>query len=735
MKSPAIRQLNDSLRVALAMRTGVPIVLQTEAAECGLACLAMVLGHYGMRTDLLALRRRHSVSLTGMTLETLIQAAAAESLATRALRLEVHELKDLRAPCILHWDLCHFVVLKSVTGAGAVIIDPGRGEQIVTREELSKHFTGVALEMWPVEGFRPRNEKTQLSLRQLVGQVRGVGGVVTRLLGFSIALEVFSLLHPQLTQWVTDEVLVSRDSDLLTVLALGFVVITVLEQGLTLMRGWLLNTVSASLRMQWRSNVFTHLLQLPVSYFQKRHLGDVVSRFKSIDHIQDVLTTTFVEAVLDGVMGLVALGLMLLYSPALTAVAVVAVALYMLVRWLLFKPMLRAREEEIVREALQSSHVLESIRGIRALKLFARQQERRADWQTLLAAELNAGLRVQALQLGYGLARGLIAGLATVAVLWLGSKQVLAGQMTLGMLLAFVAYRTQFHQRATELIGKVMDLRMLRLDAQRLADIVLTPSELDEPQRLALPAPAVGQERRVDIELRGLRYRYSEHEPWVIDGLNLRIPEGQCVAIVGPSGCGKTTLVNVLLGDLRPEEGTIAVGGIDLRRLGHQAWRSMVGAVMQDDALFAGTLADNISFFDPRIDLERVEACARFAAVWDDIQMMPMGIHTLAGDMGTSLSGGQKQRVLLARALYKRPRLLVLDEATSHLDVVREAKVNAAVARLGITRILVAHRPETVAAAQRVVALEGGRVVYDGPPSEYLRRLRSQPGDTWAGES
>jgi ATP-binding cassette, subfamily B, bacterial CvaB/MchF/RaxB len=663
-------------------------------------------------------------------LEALIQAAAVESLATRALRLEVHELKDLRAPCVLHWDLSHYVVLKSVTRTGAVILDPGRGERVVTREELSKHFTGVALEMWPMEGFRPRNEKTALSLRQLVGQVRGVGGVLLRLLGFSLALEVFSLAHPQFTQWVTDEVLVSRDSDLLTVLALGFVLITVMEQGITLLRAWLLNTVAASLRMQWRSNVLTHLLHLPVSYFQKRHLGDVISRFKSIDHIQDVLTSTFVEAVLDGLMGVIALVLMLLYSPMLAGVAVLAVLLYLAVRWLLFKPMLRAREEEIVREALESSHVLESIRGIRALKLFARQNERRADWQTLLAAELNAGLRVQALELTYGLARGLITGLATIAVLWLGARLVLSGELTLGMLLAFVAYRSQFHQRITELIGKVMDLRMLRLDAQRLADIVLTAPEQDEPHQAALPPPDA--QRQVDLELRGLRFRYSDHEPWVIDGLDLRIPEGQCVAIVGPSGCGKTTLVNILLGDLRPEHGSITVGGIELRRLGHRAWRSMVGAVMQDDALFAGTLADNISFFDPRIDLQRVEACARFAAVWDDIQQMPMGIHTLVGDMGTSLSGGQKQRVLLARALYKGPRLLVLDEATSHLDVVREAKVNAAVARLGITRILVAHRPETVAAAQRVVALDGGRVVYDGPPDAYLQRLRSRPDGGWS---
>ena len=719
--------LIDSLRIALAMRSRVPVVLQTEAAECGLACLAMVLGHFGVRTDLLALRQRHAVSMSGLSLGALVTVAAAEHLASRALRLEVDELVQLRRPCILHWDLSHFVVLKEADARGAVILDPARGERRVSRRELSEHFTGVALELWPAEGFRPRTERTRVTLPRLIGQVRGGGAMLARLLALSLALEVFALAHPQFTQWVTDQVLLSRDHELLTLLGLGFVLITVTEQGLALLRGWLLAAVSASLKLQWRSNVLQHLLDLPVAWFQKRHLGDVISRFQSIDHIQQVLTTTFVEATLDGVMALFALGLMLMYSPKLAGVAVLAVLLYTLLLVLIFRPLLRAREEEIVREATQSSHVLESVRGVRALKLFGRQAERRAHWQSLLAAELNAGLRVQALQLVRSIGRGLFSGLSTVAILWMGAQAVLAGELTLGMLLAFIAYRTQFDGRMTDLVMKLLELHLLRLDAVRLADLVLTPTETEEQDGRApqgLPPPGAGQP--LDIRCQGLRFRYSDHEPFVIDGLDLVIPEGQCVAVVGPSGGGKSTLVNLLLGDLRPVEGEIRVAGVPLARIGRTPWRACVGAVMQDDALFAGTLAENIAFFDPQPDLARIGLCAELAAIRDDIEAMPMGLHTLVGDMGTTLSGGQKQRILLARALYKGPRVLILDEATSHLDVQREAGVNAAVARMGITRIVIAHRPETVAAAERVVALEGGRIVFDGPPAAWLQRVTRQ---------
>jgi ATP-binding cassette subfamily B protein RaxB len=210
-----------------------------------------------------------------------------------------------------------------------------------------------------------------------------------------------------------------------------------------------------------------------------------------------------------------------------------------------------------------------------------------------------------------------------------------------------------------------------------------------------------------------MRFRYADGEPWVIDGLSLTIEPGESVAIAGPSGCGKTTLLKLMLGTLEAQAGEVRVGGWPLARLGTRAWRDMIGTVMQDDQLFAGSIIDNISFFDAAPDQAWVEECARLAAVHEEIEAMPMGFHTLIGDMGTSVSGGQKQRILLARALYKRPRILFLDEATSALDVDRERLVNQAVRQLHLTRVIVAHRPETIATASRVIVLNEGRVAQD----------------------
>jgi len=301
----------------------------------------------------------------------------------------------------------------------------------------------------------------------------------------------------------------------------------------------------------------------------------------------------------------------------------------------------------------------------------------------------------------------LVFGLERVAVIWVGALLVLDQRFSVGMLFAFFAYKEQFALRVSGLIDKVVELKMLRLQGERLADIVLTPPEA-EPE-----ATPRRHELAARLELRDVRFAYSDGEPPVIEHLNLVIEPGESVAIVGPSGCGKTTLLKIMLGIHAPQSGEVRVGDVPMRHLGLRAWRDMIGTVMQDDQLFAGSIADNIAFFDARADAQWVEQCARFAAVHDEIEAMPMGYHTLIGDMGASISGGQKQRILLARALYKRPKILFLDEATSALDIDRERLVNQAIRQLEITRVVVAHRPETIAAAARVVVLAGGRVSQD----------------------
>lgn len=703
----------------------LPLILQTEAAECGLASLAMVAGYYGFRTDLASMRRLFLVSIKGTTLGHLIQMANAMSMATRPVKLELEDLPQLRMPCILHWGFNHFVVLKEVGGRTVTIHDPAFGIRKLSMDEVSDAFTGVALELWPNTGFKPATFKQHIKLRELMGHVTGLYKSFSQIMLLALSLEVFALVSPFFLQWVIDNVIVSADRDLLTTLAVGFGLLMVMQQGVSTLRSWVIMHMATTLNVQWRANVFTHLVSLPVQYFEKRHLGDVVSRFGSIDLIQKTLTTTFVEGILDGLMTVLTLVMMFVYSPILAWVAVAAMVLYGLGRWAWYRPLRNATEEQIIHAAKQQSHFLETVRGVKTIKLFQRQDERRSSWLTLLVDQINADLRTQKLQVLYRLLNGTLFGLEKILIVWLGARIILDGEFSVGVLMAFLAYKDQFDGRVGSLVDKIVEMKMLRLQGERLADIVLA-----EPEDVGRRTTPGETELEPSIDIVDLHYRYADQEPWVLDGIDIHIDAGESVAVVGASGCGKSTLINAMLGIRTPNSGDVLIGGCSVGQMGIDTLRRMVGTVMQDDSLFAGSIADNICFFDHKADQGWIEECARKAAIHDEIMAMPMAYSTLIGDMGTALSGGQKQRILLARALYKRPRILFLDEATSHLDVAREALVNDSIRALNITRVIVAHRAETIATADRVVELADGKVVSDRTAAEYA--LANRPDERFA---
>ena len=692
-----------------------PMLLQTEAAECGLACLAMVAARHGLVTDLPTLRQRFPLSLKGATLADLTRIAAQMHLTPRALRAELSHLSQLQLPCVLHWELNHFVVLTEVTAKGAVIHDPARGVRRLSTAEVSKAFTGVVLELTPAADFQPRVRKQTVTLRQLLGRVTGLKRSLMQIFLLAFALEAFMLLSPFFMQWVVDGVLVSADRDLLVTLGLGFGLLVLIQVGTGAIRSWAVLYLSATLNLQWLANVFAHLMRLPMPWFEKRHTGDVMSRFGAVQQIQQTLTTHFIEAVLDGLLVVLTLAMMWVYSATLTAIAVGCVVIYALLRWAFFRPLREATEEAIVFDAKKSSHFLESLRGVQSIKLFNRQEDRQAQFMNRVVDAMNAHIVTRKLDLVFSVSHKLVFGLERIAVVWVGALLVLDRSFSVGMLFAFFAYKEQFALRVSGLIDKVVELKMLKLQGERLADIVLTAPEEEVlvPARATSSASLASSASALSLELRGVGFRYSESDPILLRNLNVLIEPGESVAIVGPSGCGKTTLLKLMLGIHAPQRGEILVGGVPLKQLGLRAWRESFATVMQDDQLFAGSISDNISFFDPQFDAAWVEECARVASVNDDIEAMPMGYHTLIGDMGTSISGGQKQRLLLARALYKRPQFLFLDEATSALDVDRERLVNLAVRQLNITRVIVAHRPETIASAGRVIVLSEGRIAQD----------------------
>jgi len=694
----------------LGLRRHVPVILQTEATECGLACLAMVAVCLGLDIDLPSLRLRFGLSRKGANFESLVSVAAALGLASRPLKLDMHNLRELQLPSILHWDMNHFVVLTAVSARRIVVHDPAVGVRTFKPAEFAPHFTGIALELSPGEGFAPQSERVHFTLRGLMGRITGLNRGLAQILALALALEVVVIALPFYLQWVIDQALLAADRELLAVLALGFGLLVLLQAGIGAVRGWWVATLSARLNFQWLGNVFGHLVRLPLEFFEKRHVGHIVSCFGSISVIQKTLTTGIVQALVDGLMVAGTLLMMGLYSPALMAVSLVAAALYGLLRWSVFRALREASAEEIIHAARQQTHFLETAGGIQSVRLFGRGEQRRAGWMNMLADQFNAGLRVARVHVAHETAQTLLFGLERVVVVWLAARMVLDAGFTVGMLFAYLAYKELFSARVAALIDTASELAMLRLHGERVADIALAQAEAGE----APSAVEVDLGRRAArIELRNISYRYAPTEPWVLRGVDLVVEAGRSLAITGPSGCGKTTLVKVMLGLLAPTEGEVLFDGTPIHRLGLSHYRALIGTVMQEDRLFSGSVADNICFFDAQPDLERIEDCAALASVDAEIRAMTMGFHTLVTDVGTGLSGGQKQRVLLARALYRRPRILVLDEATSHLDLDNERSVNEAVRAMQLTRVVVAHRPETIAVADRVVAMAGGRIARD----------------------
>lgn len=695
------------LDLGFLSRSRVRLVRQTEIAECGLASLAMVANYHGLDVDLGTLRRRFAPSLRGASLRSLIGLADKIGLTPRAVKLPLEQLANLHVPCILHWDMNHYVVLERVTAGKALVHNPDGRSSWLSMAEVSGHFTGVALELRPGANFQAGSQRERLRLPQLWRRMTGMKRALAQVLVLSLVLQIFVLASPYYMQLAVDNVLPALDRDLLAVLALGFGLFTLINAGASLLRSFVLMIAGTTLGYGLASNVARRLLRLPIDWFEKRHTGDILSRFQSITPIQNMLTQGAVAAIVDGLMATLTLALMVWYSPLLAFVSAVAFGLYGVVRLVSFSFEREAQEAAIISNGKEQTTLIETIRGITTLRLFGREAFRHALWQTRLTDAVNANVRVARIAIWQSTANLLIFGIENIVTIWLAIGFVVDGAgFSLGMVFAYMAYKTQFIQKAAGLIDQGIAFKMLGLHLERLSDIALSNEDRSFGVGADIETPLKG-----NIELREVFYRYSPSDPAVLDGVDLKIGQGEHIAITGPSGGGKSTLAKLLLGLVEPDSGELLVDGMPLSRFGYKSFHNQVAAVLQEDSLFAGTLSDNIALFDDGIDMERVIASAMMAAIHEDVMRMPMQYETLVGDMGSTLSGGQKQRILLARALYRQPRILILDEGTAHLDMAHEHAVNAAIGAMGITRIVIAHRRETIEAAERVLLMTGGKLV------------------------
>ncbi|QNQ08195.1 peptidase domain-containing ABC transporter [Sphingomonas alpina] len=680
-------------------------ILQSEVNECGLACLAMAAANAGHRVDLAGLRRRYPISSQGMTLAELMRIAGALELSPRAVRLEIEELGELQLPAILHWDLTHFVLLERVSGSKITILDPAVGRRTISLQETSRHLTGVALELTPSPDFTPIVARSALRISDLWTRITRLRGTMVQVVGLSLLLQVTVLALPFAQQIIVDEAIGQGDNSLVLLIAIGFGFVYLLNVLLQALRSWVVLTLGESISFQLAGNLVRHLIHLPVSFFERRHVGDLLSRIQSIKPIQELLTQGVVNVAIDALLALTTLIVMMLISPTLALVVLITSALYALTSLVLF-PQWRARsEEEIVARAKQETHLLETMRSVRAIKLHGMETMREAGWRNLYADVVSSSYRADRTAIQLTLAENLLFNLQLLLVLAFAASMVIAGTMTIGLMFAFLSYRTSFATSASQLVHRVQDWRMIGLHLDRLADIVS-----EKQEQIGLAPPRANELRPPAIRVERLSFAYSPTDPPILQDVSFDVPAGSYLAIIGRSGSGKTTLLRLLLGLLTPTSGQILIDGVPLGPATIAAWRSRVGAVLQDDAMLQGTIADNIAFFDPHADMEDIISCASFARIHDEIMQMPMQYHSFIGDMGGALSAGQRQRLLLARAMYRSPDAVFLDEGTANLDEANETALAESFARLRRTRIVIAHRPALIEHAVQVIELDQGGV-------------------------
>ncbi|MDC9606359.1 peptidase domain-containing ABC transporter [Xenorhabdus griffiniae] len=680
----------------------LPVIMQTEVTECGLACLAMIATWYDRVTDVYSMRKIFDVSSNGMSLRQLITAAGRINMNARAMRLELEELRCVRCPCILHWSFNHFVVLKKITKKNAVIHDPALGKRTISLKELSNKFTGIVLEVWPRLDFQKRKMGESIKITDMFKEVAGLRNTLLKTILLSLFIEALALSIPLSSQFIIDIVLRSSDFEMLNLIVIGVIFLLILRAVLSIIRAWTLMAMRYSLGIQWSIGFFNRLLSLPLTFFEKRHVGDIVSRLTSLNEIKEAFTAEMLTSLLDVLILLALVALMLCYSTFLAIISLLIASIYLGVKLALYDTYKGARVEAITNEARQSSHFLETVRNVACVKVFALTENRRMAWLNKVIETANARTHLFKIDLINQTLSGFLTGFSSAVILFFGGNLMEQGTITTGILFAFMLYADMFLTRSIKVVNSLFNFRLISIHSDRLTDVATA-----ETESVWYPKNSVSLDNVAGrITLNSLSYRYGEAEPFIFKDIDMEINAGENIAIIGSSGCGKSTLLKIMAGLAIPQSGDVLVDGISIRQIGIDEYRRHTAFVMQDDKLFAASLMDNISSFDSQPNLEWIYECAKAAAIHDEIMAMPMQYETMIGDMGSILSGGQKQRVSLARALYKRPRILFLDEATSDLDVFNERKINEAVKQMSITRIFVAHRPETIAVADRIYNLK-----------------------------
>lgn len=715
---PSVEPEFEEIKGLRRRKWRLPVLLQQSEMDCGATCLAMIAAYYGVRISINRLREMTNVTREGATMHSLAEAAEDLGFRTRGIRGGDDALSELTGPAIAYWQGYHYVVVYRVLDEQIVVADPAEGLKRMSREEFNKGWSGALLTLAPTPSLLDvERSKSTFSrfLPFVTAHKRALGEVFIA----SLLIQLFGLAVPVFTQNIVDRVLVQQNTELLNILLVGMVVVALLQAGTTYLRQFMLvrtvKQIDGSLLVQF----FSHVLGLPLKYFEDRRVGDIVSRINENAKIRELLTGTTLSAIMDVVTVAVYLTLMLTYSVKLGLFAVAFIPLISLVT-LIFTPVMKRNSRRVFQAGAETqSYVVEAVSGMNTVKAMAAERPVRWTWEEKMRRHLDLQQSGAMIATGAQSTGQVLQTLSTAFILWYGARLVMGGEMTIGQLMAFNVLLGTVIGPILRVVNLWDSFQEARVALERLNDVFESPLE-QSPGKDAFRMPPI--QGRVTFE--NVTFRYHEEGNNVLQNIDLDIPPHHTVALVGRSGSGKTTLINLLLRLYQPTEGSILIDGVNIKHVSPASLRQQIGVVLQDNFLFSGTIRENIALGSPDATMQDVITASMLAGAHEFISELPYGYETVIGERGMTLSGGQRQRLAIARALVSKPQILILDEATSALDTESEKIIQQNLEKIlhDRTTFIIAHRLSTVRNADLILVLDRGVIVEKGTHYELMEK-------------
>ncbi|HEY0080775.1 MAG TPA: peptidase domain-containing ABC transporter [Pyrinomonadaceae bacterium] len=685
-----------------------PALLQFSEMDCGAASLAMVLRYYSKHVSINRLRDMVNVTREGAALHSIAEAAETLGFHTRGIRAAYEHLLKIDLPAIAHWEGYHYIVLYEARADRVVVADPAIGLRRLSREEFEKGWTGYLL-LFEATPQVEEIEESKTTYRRFLPMLRPYRKLLFEIFLASLLLQLFGLATPIFTQVIVDKVLVHKSTSMLNILLVGMLIVALFQTATTALRFYLLVHTTRRLDMTMVVNFYKHILSLPMRYFEERKVGDIMRRFNDNARIRDFLTGRAIGVVLDTMMIFVYLALMLYYNARLSLVALLFIPCYVALTAIYTPIFKRQFRESFEKSAKAESRMVEFVTGIGTVKATAAERRMRWNLEGLIVKSLNVQFRSALSGMWVISAANLLQTLNVIILFWYGARLVIAGDLSVGQLVAFNLLVANVTRPIVNLVDLWREFQETNIAFERLNEVFDAKPEEESAGRSLIRLPRI----RGHIRFENVTFRYpTRPDKNALQNINLEIAPGQTVALVGRSGSGKTTFANMLLRLHQPNEGRIFVDGYDLRQVSLSSLRSQVGVVPQDVFLFSGTIRENIAFGDPDAPLEQVVGAAMLAGAHEFISELPYGYEAIIGERGQSLSGGQKQRIAIARALFKRPRILIFDEATSALDTESERAIQQNLDEIlkDRTTLIIAHRLSTVRNADLIIVMDRGTI-------------------------